>query len=130
MGHADAINLSSNKNACVSISYWTLKIFGNGKLSQQIHSKSCWSYHTTRSTFQKDFVFHLQKPQKVTMDLIVSAVSSNSKNFKSKFTIKIKNKWKFIRIRSTPQNKVDYPSRTFQPRKFERNMFFKSCLTH
>ena len=34
--------------------YWNSKIFGNGKLPQQIHSKSCQSYCTTLSAFEKE----------------------------------------------------------------------------
>ena len=87
--------------------YWTSKNFGNGKLSLQIHSKSCWSYLTTLSTFEKGVAYNLQKnPVRHYWKVKnFDYVNLHSKNFWSKFTNKIKNRCKFWRSSSTPWTK-------------------------
>ena len=96
------------KIVCTAIPYWPSKIFGNGKLSRQIYSKSCWSFRTFPSAFEKERCFWFAKTPVRCYWKVENFDTSSlilSKNCRSKLTGKIKNRCKFWRIRSTPQTK-------------------------
>ena len=102
------------KNVYTTIPYRTSNILGNDKLSRKLHRKSCWSYRTPPSAFEKRILFLICKGpvRRYWKVEDFDYVCFYSKTFWSTLTNKIKNRCKFWRIKSNPLTKLRLVKKT------------------